>query len=368
MEKNPIIAIRKADVIEAHKHFDNLMMHVEGILNQQAKIHVSMYQKMKPIELEKKSVETIKEACIDTPFDPENVILHSGFSFPDIVAESYYGVEVKSTNKNHWTSTGSSIVESTRIKNVDDIYMLFGKLGGEYAEFKCRPYQDVLYDIAVTHSPRYLINMNLEKGHTIFDKIGLSYDKLRTDPNAISFVKSYYKSIAESQHGQMPWWISTSDDEVEPISMNIHHWNSLSSLEKDELRSIILILFPEVVTGQYEKASMWLVNVKGVVNHCIRDTFSAGGKIRLIDGKKYTEGLPKIWGTLANNYNRVKNLLQEKSPILPYIKEFNPSLLQRTNMYDVWIKQVDRLLKTHTIGNKTYTIRESLERNLIEIT
>ena len=46
--------------------------------------------------------------------------------------------------------------------------MLFGKLGGKTAEFKCRPYEDCLSDIAVTHSPRYLINMELTKEQDYF--------------------------------------------------------------------------------------------------------------------------------------------------------------------------------------------------------
>jgi hypothetical protein len=50
---------------------------------------------------------------------------------------------------------------------VEDIYVLFAKMGGKYPEFLCRPYQEVMCDIAVTHSPRYLIDMKLEAGETI---------------------------------------------------------------------------------------------------------------------------------------------------------------------------------------------------------
>ena len=127
----------------------------------------------------------MKELCGRTPFRVEEIRLVSAQYFPDIIAEKYYGVEVKSTKENHWTSTGSSIVESTRDKNVENIYMLFGKLGGKTAEFKCRPYEDCLSDIAVTHSPRYLINMELTKEQTIFSKMGVAYDQLRNAPDSI---------------------------------------------------------------------------------------------------------------------------------------------------------------------------------------
>lgn len=102
--------------------------------------------------------------------------------------------------------------------------MLFGKLGGKYAEFKCRPYQDVLSEITVTHSPRYLINMNLTSGETIFDKMGTTYDELRTSEDSISQVREYYRKKA-NKNDQMPWWIS--DNDSEPINMNLRLWATL---------------------------------------------------------------------------------------------------------------------------------------------
>lgn len=87
-------------------------------------------------------------------------------------------------------------MESTRDKNVENIYMLFGKLGGKTAEFKCRPYEDCLSDIAVTHSPRYLINMELTKEQTIFSKMGVAYDQLRNASDSIEIVRKYYREKA----------------------------------------------------------------------------------------------------------------------------------------------------------------------------
>ena len=86
--------------------------------------------------------------------------------------------------------------------NVDDIYMLFGKLGGNVPQFKCRPYQDVLYDIAVTHSPRYLINMEIESKDTIFSKMGTTYDEFRVSPDSISKVRKYYRELAVQKKRQ----------------------------------------------------------------------------------------------------------------------------------------------------------------------
>lgn len=183
--ENNIIAIRKRNITDAHNAFAALMNKTEEILNTEARYNPKEYRQLNSSTLETCAVEKIKLACSESPFNPDEVVLISGQRFPDIVAEKYYGIEVKTTKENHWTSTGSSIVETTRVKDVDDIYMLFGKLGGDVPEFKCRPYEDVLCDIAVTHSPRYLINMELEKTNTIFSKMGTTYDEFRLSPDNI---------------------------------------------------------------------------------------------------------------------------------------------------------------------------------------
>lgn len=36
-------------------------------------------------------------------------------AFPDIIANKYFGVEVKMTTSDHWTSTGNSVLETSRI-------------------------------------------------------------------------------------------------------------------------------------------------------------------------------------------------------------------------------------------------------------
>ena len=81
--------------------------------------------------------------------------------------------------------------------------------------FKCRPYEDVLYDIAVTHSPRYLINMEIEKSDTIFSKMGTTYDEFRVSPDNISQVRKYYRERAiERKRFEMPWWITPDNVET----------------------------------------------------------------------------------------------------------------------------------------------------------
>lgn len=348
MEENNIIAIRKIDNERANDAFSYLMIKTENILNDKAKTNIKFYKSLSSSELERESFEEIKNACKDTPFDPKNVELVSGQKFPDIIAEQYYGVEVKSTKYDHWTSTGSSIIESTRDENVENIYMLFGKLGGEHAEFKCRPYQDVLSEITVTHSPRYLINMGLKPGETIFDKMNIPYDKLRTSENSISQVREYYRKKA-NKNDQMPWWIS--DNDSEPINMNLRLWATLSESENLIITAQMAILFPEIMNPsskkeKYYRPALWLAACKSIVCHNFRDSFTAGGKIAKRNGSTLAKPLPHIYYTLHKIYPRVKHfLLDNYESISDYVSEYNPELLDSKDKIKTWTNQIQNIMK-----------------------
>ena len=355
-----IISIRKNDVNVAEGLFSKLMTETENIMNMRALNNKwsTTNEALTSSSIEKESLDAIKKACCRVKeFNPEEVKLISGHKFPDIVAEKYFGVEVKSTTSDHWRSTGSSIVESTRVETVESIYVLFGKLGGIIAEFRCRPYADVMYDIAVTHSPRYLIDMELPQGKTIFDKINCDYDSFRKDPDSIKKVKKYYKEQAKK--GQMPWWIDENEENPLTLPVNIRLWNTLDRDEKEMLRAMLFILFPEVVKGEYGNAVMWLVSAKGVVNPSFRDSFSAGGKVNPVSWEKMDGGVPQVWKNLFEDKDIIKNLLGDGS-IYPYLREYNPILLESKDIYKAWVHQISSLLLPQTIYGKKYCIEKIL--------
>ena len=134
----------------------------------------------------------MKKVASGTIFD-NTIDLISGQKFPDLVVNNYYGIEVKATKSNSWKTMGNSVLETTRVENVERIYLFFGKLINP-AEFRYRRYEECLYDVAVTHSPRYLIDMDREIGDTIFDKIGMDYDVLRSTNNPAKEIMKYYKT------------------------------------------------------------------------------------------------------------------------------------------------------------------------------
>lgn len=344
MEMNDRIISIKGSPVISDEAFAELMRKTESHMNDAARCDKLFFARMSASELEEYATYMIEQSCSGTPFNPNHIRLVSGQSFPDITAESYFGVEVKSTNKNHWTSTGSSIVESTRDKNVRSIYMLFGKLGGDPAEFRCRPYDKVLYDITVTHSPRYLINMQLKDGESIFSKMHVSYDDFRTSKDSIAQVRKYYKDKAERENKQeMPWWLADDDDHPQGIMLRM--WSTLTKEERDELLAEAFVLFPrQVLCSNFNAPALWMCTAKSVLNTHFRDMFSAGGQIKRVNGVLLAKPLPKIIKSLIGSADLIRKAIAD-CDFQQFIAEYNYELINSANPIEAWVGQVNEALK-----------------------
>lgn len=237
--------------------------------------------------------DVMSDLAVGTPFE-NSIELIGGQKFPDIVAKKYYGIEVKTTTQDHWRTTGNSVLETTRVDSVERIFMLFAKLA-DPMEFRCRPYEEVLSEVVVTHSPRYLIDMNLEQGETIFDKIQMPYDTLRKKDNPIKPIVEYYKS--KLKKGEELWWIG-QEDNGKASNLVIKVWNSLPDEDKYILRIKAMAYFPEVFgnsNNKFGRLALWLITSESIVCPNVRDLFSAGGKrTTIIKGKTYGS-VPRIF-------------------------------------------------------------------------
>ena len=295
--------------------FQALMKKTDKLLNEDARKRRSYYVTRggKPLEDDVKAM--LDESAKGTAF-AGTIEKVSGQKFPDIVAANYYGVEVKSTKDDHWTSTGSSILETTRITGVERIYMTFGKLGGDPIEFLSKPYEECLYGIAVTHMPRYLIDMRLKPGKTIFDKMGVPYDELRQMDNPIAPVAKYCRS--QLKPGERLWWTGDSSDET--VSATIRLWKNLTADEKRKHTIYGLVNYPEVFGGNYDRYALWLTS-QGVVDPHIRDQFSAGGQEEMLlsSGKKVK--FPGVYRRVKNNMKYFLSLMSLKDSTLVNVHE-----------------------------------------------
>lgn len=235
--------------------------------------------------LEENVLQALRDSSRDTEFNDTFEII-SGQRFPDIVSGTF-GVEVKSTIQDTWKSTGNSVLETSRVKDVSKIYMMFGKLVNPI-RFKWRPYEECLSDVVVTHSPRYLIDMELPPKGTIFDKIGTPYDQLReNDP--IKHIVDYYKNTLNKE----TWWTGKKESNA---SFALEFWNEYKS--QNDARKHGLALFPEIFNSDYNRFTLWMLKENSVVVPNVRDVFSAGGKYKY---KGYN--LPRVFFFLEK-FNR----------------------------------------------------------------
>ncbi|MBR4170013.1 MAG: hypothetical protein IKR48_00015 [Kiritimatiellae bacterium] len=298
--------------------FEALMQRTDRLLNEQAQRDPTYYETRNGSLLEDDVFSALDECAKGTVFE-KTIEKVSGQRFPDITAAKLYGVEVKSTKKDQWTSTGSSILETTRLPNIERIFMTFGKLGGRPILFLSRPYEECLSDIAVTHMPRYKIDMRLLQGDTIFDRMKIPYERLRNMDNPIAPVVSYYREHLKS--GESLWWINDQSENALPPIVKL--WTSLSSEEKKILVAYGYVLFPEVVKGndpdKYSRYALWLVTHKGIVNTNIRDSFSAGGKIVLQTSQSSKIAVSASFGKIITEY---------KSYILHLLRTIDSDLLR----------------------------------------
>lgn len=357
-----IIAIHNRSIDEANKAFADFMRLTEECFNEKSRRNPSLYKSCSPAELEKITEQILIEVSPSTPFRKSDIILVSGHTFPDIMTSNIYGVEVKSTNKDKWTSTGSSIVESTRSKYVERIYMLFGCLGSNPPAFRCRPYQECLSNIAVTHSPRYLIDMTLGKDDNIFCKMHTDYDTFRQmeEDEKISQVRQYYIEKAKTeQKVEMPWWMGKT------TSVNLSFFNDLSTDIKENLTARTYILFPSIFSKNsstgYKDIAMWLCNHYSLLCYNMRDSFSAGGKMTMLNGKRLERPYPQIVKRLLEYRYLIYSLLAHPdSDLLTDIKEYWSFNYHIDNLYASWICMIEDVFKQNP-DLKDIEIRDLLE-------
>lgn len=285
--------------------FCDLLKRSDALLNKEAVGRENYYAKNNSGLLEQVVCDALRRCAVGTPF--ENTIeLVSGISFPDIVAGHHFGVEVKSTISNSWKSVGSSIHESTRNADVKRIFLTFCKLSRP-AQFLSRPYEECLSEISVTHYPRYQIDMELPAGETIFDKLGIPYDKLREMENPVAPVSRYYKS--RLQPGQSLWWAADDAETAAPPILRL--WTTLTTKEKNTYTAQGYALFPEILapssSAKYQRFALWLATNCSIINTNIRDQFSAGGKTTLRTSDAIFENVPAVFGRIQKH----KRIIEE---------------------------------------------------------
>ena len=286
-------------------------------------------EKLSPAEIEKVTLASLEEA-IPSILPGAKATLIGGQMFPDIIVDfdnEVEGIEVKSTRSesNPWSVTGGSIMEGNRIERVNDVWVMFTRLAGK-VETKTRPYVDAVRDLAVTHSPRYILDMESPKEQGLFAKLKISYEDVRKSNSPFDFFRKYLANKAKEGGGH-PWWSETESEVTAPPL--IRFWGDLKKDEKNRLLAEAFVFFAEdILYGKhmtkYKGFAMHLMKKHSVICKGIRDPFSSGGKKSLFQD---VEKVPAVFKILL--------------AVMPYIKELVISDgCDGTSSLNIWKKNM----------------------------
>lgn len=328
--------------------FHDLLDTMLYFMNNKATTDPDYYTQSSGESFEPKVVEAAEAALSELSLDAKVLHTQGGHVFPDIVLECpdgiKYGIEVKSTKSNQWKINGNSVMGSTSVDNITETYIFFGKLIKGAPEFKIRKYEECISDVAVTHSPRYKIDMELPAGKTFFDKSHIPYETIKNSDDPISLVKEYYR-----KQGSTAWWLTESAPPV------IKLFNELSDEEQSLYCAYGFVYFPEILSVskyKYHNFAIWLIAEHSIIVTNIRDLFSSKGQVGLtLRGHKY-KNVPRIYKTLYDlksyiikifNYTPAETLREKWN----YSNTINDDL---SDKIDAWLAVIDTIhLQNNTL-------------------
>lgn len=361
MDESGYIAVQLRQKEE--ERFARFMQITTEALRRDAHSKIEYYSKQNGEKLEGVVLDMMRSHANEFDISPESIKPTLKQHFPDILLGNNFGVEVKSTKEHSWTSTGSSIVESLREEQVRRIYLMFGRLSAPDIDFRCKPYEDCLYDIAVTHSPRYLISMDLKNSsQTIFGKMKIDYDTFRESREQIEIVRNYYREKFNQngqKKGEMPWWIG-SDTGATPFKYPtlqengfIRMWEIIDGPTQEYLKACAYILFPEILGGgttKYQGLTLWLCSRYSIVTSSLRDKFSAGGRGNIyVNGTLRWGNLPKTICRLLVQMDTIRAVFETHSDVYHEIRYYASYFKPDADAFELWKQQINHYLKVHNI-------------------
>lgn len=219
-----------------------------------------------------------------------------GHGFPDIVVEdnlgNKFGIEVKSSSAsgNTWRINGNSVLGSTRVPGIIKNVIVFGKVRGENSIFRAKEYEKCISNVVVTHSPRYLIDLDIEDGESFFDRSNLNYSMISEAGQPIKLITDYFLSI-----GQTAWWLAESTPAA------IQMFGKIPKYQQKELIGYAFAHFPEIFSNsgtKFYRYMSWLATEKSIIDPALRDRFTAGGKKDVELEDVIYEKLPHIYFNL----------------------------------------------------------------------
>ncbi len=215
----------------------------------------------------------MRVACKEAGLGSVDYTFHPS-AFPDILVNGC-GIEVKYTSRKTWHGTGNSIFEGMRDESAELIYIVFCR--ADVPEIRWRKYQDCIKGVRISHSPRYMIDM--ETPESFFDELEIPYGEFIGYPTQekMKYVRDHVKARI-SEHERL-WWIDEENSHTLPLQVRLYRL--LPQHKKIVMRAEAALMCPEIFKGsrqrgKYDRAALYLLTQHGVFAPQTRDLFSAG--------------------------------------------------------------------------------------------
>jgi hypothetical protein len=251
--------------------FEVLLSNLTSELTKEAQVKLFVTSKDFETRVRQVLEQVGKEYKIEVDYDPHPYV------FPDI-AIGEFGIEVKFTAKDTWRSVANSVFETFRKKEVEHIYVVYGKMGGT-PEVKWQRYQDCVIHVRTSHVPRF--ELEIDAKSSLFEIMKISYADFAVLPveKKMHYIRTYAK--ARLKAGERLWWLEEKPEQEHSLPIQVRLYVDLSAEEKRRLRAEASLLCPQIVGGsrvknKYNDVALYLLTYHGVLASQARDLFSAG--------------------------------------------------------------------------------------------
>ncbi|WP_438980112.1 hypothetical protein [Polynucleobacter sp.] len=227
-------------------------------------------------------VDLLKQAMAQLGYDANLVNHHGGHAFPDVsITGSGVGIELKGATSNR-KFNGNSVVASTMLPNLKKIFLMYWI--GSAGDIGYKDYFDCVATPVVTHSPRFQLDIDLDKNASMFgtdpDKVGTIDDVIFTGNGIDSEKIIKWMSDKAKRKGETPWWIST-DESLPTGSTGLIQLNKVAKDKKKEFMKYSFLGFPKILAKssptKYAGLFEWAIQTRSI--YADRDDYSAKGKV-----------------------------------------------------------------------------------------
>lgn len=195
-------------------------------------------------------------------------------AFPDIVVNGF-GVEVKFTSSSTWHGTGNSIFEGMRDKAANRVYLIYFR--SDISEARWSRYEECIKGVRISHSPRYMIDM--DGGGNFFRNLNMTLEEFKDLEMKQKMVLVKDDVQKRLKKGERLWWFGDEQDHTIPV--NVRLYRNLPTPIQSDLRAEAALMCPEIFQGsrkrgKYDGIAVYLLTQHGVLASNVRDMFSAG--------------------------------------------------------------------------------------------